>query len=529
MNIRKVPALLLAVGIQIFPICRVALVNQAAAPSGFAIVMRWMAGAVALLGSYHAVSGASATLSGLAPYSAVGGAQTGPVTVNLTGVVGQPFVYRYIIVGQTGSDIQQDIYLATPMPPGLRITNYIVGSTGSGYLIGTPTTAGVTSPVTFSADNANCHCPQTKIGSITITGGAGGTAPSITTQPQSLTVSSGASASFSVVATGDAPLTYQWVKGTANISGATSSSYTIPAVAASDAANYTVVVGNSVGSVTSSVATLTVLLPPSILTPPQSLTVNSGASASFSVTATGTAPLTYQWVKGTANITGATSSTYTIPSVSASDAASYSVVVGNAAGSVTSASATLTVVVPPSITAQPQSLTVNSGASASFSVTATGTGPLTYQWVKGTANITGATSSTYTIPSVSASDAASYSVVVGNAAGSVTSSSATLTVVAPPAITAQPQSLTANSGASASFSVTATGTAPLTYQWVKGTANITGATSSTYTIPSVSASDAASYSVVVGNAAGSVTSSSATLTVVVPPCDHRPAAEPDGQ
>ncbi len=101
-----------------------------------------------------------------------------------------------------------------------------------------------------------------------------------------------------------------------------------------------------------------------------------------------------------------------------------------------------------------------------------------------------------------------------DAAGNVSVTvSDTLTVGTPPAITDQPLSATKIIGESVTFSVTASGTAPLSYQWRKDGASISGATSSIYTIPSVVLSDAGSYDVVVSNAYGSVNSNTATLTV----------------
>jgi invasion protein IalB len=156
----------------------------------------------------------------------------------------------------------------------------------------------------------------------------------------------------------------------------------------------------------------------------------------------------------------------------------FTVVVTNSVGSVTSNAATLTVnpaPVAPSITTQPTSQTVTAGQTATFSVTATGTAPLSYQWQKNGTAISGATSSGYTTPSTTISDnGAQFTVVVSNSAGTVTSNAATLTVnPAPvaPSIATQPTSQTVTAGQTATFSVTATGTAPLSYQWQKnGTA-----------------------------------------------------------
>jgi hypothetical protein len=179
---------------------------------------------------------------------------------------------------------------------------------------------------------------------------------------------------------------------------------------------------------------------PSILTQPVSQTVTAGQAATFSVSALGTAPLSYQWRKNATSISGATSATYTTAPTATSDSGSqFSVAVGNSTGSVTSNAATLTVTtaaVAPSIVTQPASQTVNAGQTATFSVSASGTAPLSYQWTKNGAAITGATAATYTTLATTTSDnGAKFAVAVSNNVGSLTSSAATLTVAAPPAQT----------------------------------------------------------------------------------------------
>jgi hypothetical protein len=174
--------------------------------------------------------------------------------------------------------------------------------------------------------------------------------------------------------------------------------------------------------------------------------------------------------------------------------------------------------VSPSITTQPASQTVTAGQTASFSVAATGTSPLGYQWQKNGATISGAILSSYTTPATTTSDnGALFTVVISNTAGSVTSNSAALTVNAAavaPSITAQPASQTVTAGQTATFSVAATGTAPLIYQWMKNSIAISGANSSSYLTPAEITSDnGAQFTVLVSNSAGSVTSSMATLTV----------------
>jgi Immunoglobulin I-set domain len=174
--------------------------------------------------------------------------------------------------------------------------------------------------------------------------------------------------------------------------------------------------------------------------------------------------------------------------------------------------------IAPTISAQPSAASVNVGQTATFSVTAAGTAPLSYQWEKNMVNVAGATSATYTTPATTTNDNGStFQVMVSNAAGSVTSSAATLTVngaATAPAITQQPQSAQVNVGQTATFSVTASGTAPLSYQWAKNSANIAGATSSSYTTPATTLADNGStFVVTVTNSVGSVPSSAATLTV----------------
>jgi Immunoglobulin I-set domain len=351
-------------------------------------------------------------------------------------------------------------------------------------------------------------------------------APTIGTQPTNATVTAGQMATFSVVASGTAPLAYQWQKNSTNISGATSASYTTPVTTMGDSgAKFDVVVTNSAGSVTSAQATLTVnaaALAPTITTQPANQTVTAGQTATFTVVAAGTAPLSYQWRKNTTNISGATSASYTTPATTMGDSgAKFDVVVTNSAGSATSAQATLTVnsvAVVPTIATQPVNQTVTAGQAATFTVVAAGTAPFSYQWRKNTTNISGATSTGYTTPATTTADSgAKFDVVVTNSAGSAASAQATLTVNAAavaPTISTQPANQTVNAGQAATFSVVAAGTAPLSYQWQKNATDITGATSARYTTPTTTTTDSgATFRVVVSNVAGSATSNTATLTV----------------
>jgi sugar lactone lactonase YvrE len=169
-----------------------------------------------------------------------------------------------------------------------------------------------------------------------------------------------------------------------------------------------------------------IIAQPIITTQPVNQSVSIGGSATLTVVASGTA-LNYQWLLNGVAITGATSSTYTISSITTNNAGNYTCVISNSAGSVTTAAITITVILPtPTITTQPISQTVSIGGSAIFTVVASGTN-LNYQWLLNGVAIAGATSSTYSISSASQSDLGSYTVVISNNYGSTTSNSASLT------------------------------------------------------------------------------------------------------
>jgi len=175
------------------------------------------------------------------------------------------------------------------------------------------------------------------------------TAPTITTQPANETVKSGASATFAVVASGTAPLSYQWYSSwNGLISGATASKYTVAANNGDNGEFFYVIVKNSAGSVESNWAYLAVVTPPVIYNQPSSVTVTEPGIAYFEVDAYdsdySTNDLTYQWYKNGAVIAGATSYVYTkAETTTADNGAKFAAKVTNSAGSVTSTLATLTV------------------------------------------------------------------------------------------------------------------------------------------------------------------------------------------
>ncbi len=306
----------------------------------------------------------------------------------------------------------------------------------------------------------------------------------------------------------------------------------ISAVTPEDAGTYTVVVSNVHGSVTSNPSTLTVLLrPPEITTQPGNQTLLSGAHATFTVAATGSLPMTFQWQRNGVDLndggktSGAQTATLTIADAGIEDLGVYMVMISNAYGSVTSAAASLTVILqPPQISAGPTDQSVYSGSDVSFSVTAVGSLPLSYQWrCNGVAlvdegRISGSQTGTVTISGVEAQDLGLYVVEVRNAYGWTVSFPAQLTVVlAPPMITHEPQGQTVALGSRVSLQVEATGSLPLSYQWQREGADVvdggrfSGARTSTMIITELSAADLGNYSVVVESALGRVQSTLATV------------------
>jgi hypothetical protein len=259
------------------------------------------------------------------------------------------------------------------------------------------------------------------------------------------------------------------------------------------------------------------LLPPNIVSHPQSLLATNGDTARFGVVAEGSAPLSFQWYFDSTNaLTGATNADLVLSHVTPEQAGRYSVSISNPYGTVLSAEAELTVVVPPQIVLPPQDRIATNGFAAVFSVIAEGTSPLYFQWLFNETNpLVGATNATLSLDAVTPTQAGNYSIVVSNAYGVAISSPALLTVVVPPFITQQPQDQTVSDGGTAVFTVTAGGNQPLSFQWYYNETNLLGGgTNASLNLNNVTTNEAGGYSVVVANAYGVVTSAEAELTVL---------------
>ncbi len=362
---------------------------------------------------------------------------------------------------------------------------------------------------------------------------------SITTQPASVTGCAGNNVSFNIVTSGT-NVNYQWQisidGGTtySNIAGATSSTLAVNNLTADMNGNrYRVVTSNlCTTSLNSSAAILTISAAAAITTQPTTQTLCAGANAAFTVATSGSVTA-YQWQVSTnsgatfTNITGATNAVLNLSAVTASmNGNQYKVIISSCGpDGVTSATATLNVTAATSIGTQPADNSVCAGSSATFTASATGNS-LTYQWQMSTdggttfTNIAGANSNTYTVAAVTAGmNGNKYRLVVnGTCTTNLNSNAATLNVSAGVSISTQPTNKEGCVGGEVSFTVTAVGVS--TYQWQMSTdggttfTNVSGATSSTYSLSGINAAmNNNRYRVVATGSCGAANSNSAQLAV----------------
>jgi len=277
------------------------------------------------------------------------------------------------------------------------------------------------------------------------------------TEPSDTTVNLGQNVIFNALATGNGTISYIWKRRDGNNINSTSintADLTIDSSIISDIATYYCVASNFIESITSTNAVLDILsnsilaedgtyilselsefidwessslVAPTITTQPRSLITTSLVPVTFEITATGTAPLSYQWRINGANVSGETSRTYTVTNPT-KDITGITCRVSNVMGTLISNSVNLIVGILPTITTQPVSQSVNIGSSVTFSVVAAGSNPLSYQWSKDGTIINGATSSTYTINSVSESNSGDYNCVVSNSYGNINTNNSILNI-----------------------------------------------------------------------------------------------------
>ncbi|GIV53860.1 MAG: hypothetical protein KatS3mg039_0378 [Candidatus Kapaibacterium sp.] len=316
--------------------------------------------------------------------------------------------------------------------------------------------------------------------------------------------------------------TYQWQLNGSPISGATSSSYTVPAGLSAGTYVYTVVVTCGSCSATSSSVTVTVSPAPAVtISTSGSTNLCTGYSSGPTLTSSvsGCSSATYQWQLNGSPISGATSSSYTVPAGLSAGTYVYTVVVTCGSCSATSNSVTVTVSPAPTVTISASGSTnlctgYSSGPTLTSSVS--GCSSATYQWQLNGSPISGATSSSYTVPAGLSAGTYVYTVVVTCGSCSATSSSVTVTVSPAPTVTISASGSTNlctgySSGPTLTSSVS--GCSSATYQWQLNGSPISGATSSSYTVPAGLSAGTYVYTVVVTCGSCSATSNSVTVTV----------------
>ncbi|MBN86189.1 MAG: hypothetical protein CL885_01555, partial [Dehalococcoidia bacterium] len=262
---------------------------------------------------------------------------------------------------------------------------------------------------------------------------------------------------------------------------------------------------------------VSVVQPVVIVSQPEDVSVISGESTLFRVTATGTEPITYQWYNGDEPIPNSNVAELSLTSVDVSLAGQYHVVVGNPVGEVSSKSVSLVIESPPVISQLTDHFSLLEGESAEISVEAVGTAPVTYQWNKGGVEMEGETSPVLRLDNVVPSDGDDYMVAVSNGAGRVESKLISVTVVQPVSIVAQPKGGKFVAGERVELSVVASGTEPITYQWYLGGSKLEGETGEGLKLESISNVDEGLYKVEVANHAGIISSENVMINVISPP------------
>ena len=258
---------------------------------------------------------------------------------------------------------------------------------------------------------------------------AAGTSPVITQQPTNLALDDGQPANFSVQLADATGAVYRWTRNGASIPGATNASYTIPAVTLADNnSTFRCVIYNPYGGTNSATALLAVRTPPSFVVAPVDTVRYITQPGALTAVVNGSLPLSYQWFKDSALMPNATNASLNFAALDPTNSGAYVLTVTNVFGAITSAPALLSVV-PVLVVTPPKNAARFVGQPVTFSVTAAGVAPLAYQWFKGASPLAGETNTTFTIPSVSLADGASYSVRVTNSFGATNTPGALLTVL----------------------------------------------------------------------------------------------------
>ncbi len=409
----------------------------------------------------------------------------------------------------------------------------IRGATLSTYTFTAPTTPGVN---LYRAEFTNTlGTASTKPATVTFDG-----APAITANPLSETTNAGKLVTLTAAASGEPAPRVQWQISTddgktfTNIPPGTSNSITFAALSWMNGAEFHAVFTNAVGTATTTNATLTVDYAPGQLSPIATITVPTDAQVTLTTTATGNPVPTVQWQasldgKHFSNLPGATSFSYVFVAPASATVLYFQAVFTNALGTSTSPVYTVDVDVPPTVTTNPASATVNAGSPVTFTAAASGTPAPQVQWQvssddgKTFSNLALANTPTLTFTARANQDGDEYRAVFTNGGGHANSSAATLTVDSRPSIVTQPVSETVAINSQATVSAAAAGDPTPTVVWQISTdgghtySDIATATLNTYTFTAPATPGVVYYRAVYTNALGTATTQAARVTVGIAP------------
>lgn len=426
-----------------------------------------------------------------------------------------------ITPGFTGPESNQTVTVTVTDNSGAQANGLVIetnnGNPGTTRLIWSPLREHVgTYQLSFRAtDNGGGNNTTTVTMTINVTCPCN--PPAVDQQPASSTnVCEGNSFTASVQASGDMPMQYQWRKDGNPIPGATSAIFTIDSVTLNDAGDYSCALNNSCYNETSASARLVVDSPPTVTTDPTGVISCPNDEVTFTADASGTAPISFQWMKDNIDIPGAVDRTLTLPGAVASDAGSYSCRVSNGCGEAVTAVGGLIVLEDTHFTMHPVSRTTCEGNTVVLGSEVVGTDPISVQWFHNGQAVDGANNTTLEIPAATPDASGEYAIVATNECGSTTSRMATVIIDTVPEITSDLQDQISCPGDSAQLqvAVSAAGTAAINYQWYKDGVLLDAVHGDTLTLPGVTAADAGEYSVTVANSCGQTSSSVARLSVL---------------
>lgn len=337
--------------------------------------------------------------------------------------------------------------------------------------------------------------------------------PSVTAQPYSYNECSGDSFSFITTVVGTPPITYQWYHQGNVVTDSTNNTLTINNTTTPDGGSYFCAITNICGTIHTDTVTLSVKQPPTIVQQPDGRIRCFGDTVSFSVKVAGEEPFTYQWLWQGTIISGANMSNFALININEGDAGSYSCFITNLCGEITTDTAMLEVQTPPVIVLEPSGSTVCEATYTVLTVQVQGSELISYSWTHNGSILPGSGHENYTINPITPASAGTYQCFASNACGADTSSTIIINVNTLPYVTVQPADQMTCINGNVTFSMSAAGTGPLTYHWLKDNVQIGNATDTSYSLTNIQPFDEGNYTCQIYNICGDTLTNIAVLIV----------------